>query len=1357
MSHVPIVAGASAGRISWEFAGRGGRVQWSRLLGFSHGCPLYQTLVSYVPAIALRGAIPLDGPTSETGAAAVLFADISGFTALSERLAQEGAAGCEALGGLLNAAFSGLIAAVQDHGGDILKFAGDAMLALWPVAPGADGLMLATWRAAGCAAHLHAALQALQGEVPLALRVGIGAGEVSVAQLGGLDGAWELVATGGAIRALGDALHAVAPGATVLTAAAHAAIAPEVVGRPLEHGHVELLSLRAQAPVMPLVVPAVPEQAQASLLARLPDAVRARLAAGQVAWLAELRHVTVLFVNLPALDAAILEPAQAMVATLQRLLRAHEGSLNKLSVDDKGVTLVAALGLPPHAHADDPERGLRLALAIQAAFREAGWPTSIGLTSGRVFCGEVGTDRRREYTLLGDVVNLAARLMVAARGGVRCDEPTRRSARERFRFGPVEQLVLKGKAAPVMAHEPLGEVAGLTRRAPLVGRAAELGMLVAGLDQLPPASGAAVRVVQAEGGLGKSHLLEAAAAAARAAGWRVLATVADGLDRTTPYHAWRALLEAPLGLLGLEPAARAARLAPALPGGTALGELAPLLNPILGMAWPETARTREMQGEARALAVRELLVHLLGQLQPCVLVVDDAHHLDSASWSVLDAVARDLGQVLILLGLRPLLEPVPAEVARMLARAGTSRVVLGGLGARELPQLLAARLGVAAVPPAVVELVGERTQGHPFLALELLQALRDEGHLAVEGEVCQLCCSPEELQRLDLPTTVQGLITSRLDRLAPDEQMTLKVASVLGRVFTAGALEAVYPLEAGRAGLREALAALAGLGLLARGEDEGYAFHPMITREVVYDLMLFAQRRQLHAATAAWLERQHAAELRPHHAVLAHHWQGAREPERAQGYLALAGEDALRAGAFREAETLLREALAILPPAPDGLDQAAHRERLLGEAIYGQGQVRAAVAALERAVTTLGHAPPEHPLRLGVEILREVVRQAVHQLGPRRAAPTDPVARARWLTVSRAYERMSALHLFQNRLARTLHAGLVGLNLAELAQAPAERARGYGNMCIAAGIVGLRGLARAYQARAAHMAPRLEAVADQAWTRMMVGFYALGIMDWRTAEVELAAAATLAEAVGEARRQDEARILLAHQAYFLGAWDDALERFQAVAAAAARRSDGHMQGGALLGQAMIWLARGRLAEAKPLFERLLAHAADFAGLAEELWHAGLRAAYLQASGDAPGAGQQARHASARMRELSSSMSYALEGYAGAAATCLTGLEASPSPAGRQATRQALARLAEFTRSFPVGRPRQALLAGRWQWALGRPGAAERRWRSGLQLAERMGMRYEAQQLHEALARVRPGQGHEAAARTLATVLGLGER
>ena len=202
----------------------------------------------------------------------------------------------------------------------------------------------------------------------------------------------------------------------------------------------------------------IPDTAQASLRPYIPASIIHRISAGQSEWLAELRKVTILFINL--LDPSqitSLDMAQNLIRIIQRMIYRFEGSLNKISQDDKGIMIDTAYGLPPLAHQDDPVRAVQAALMIRDELKRLGIRSSIGITTGRVFCGLVGNSDRRVYTFLGNSVILAARLMSIAsvqdeimeREGVAvlCDRATYEAARDQVEFEMLAAQRIKAEAS----------------------------------------------------------------------------------------------------------------------------------------------------------------------------------------------------------------------------------------------------------------------------------------------------------------------------------------------------------------------------------------------------------------------------------------------------------------------------------------------------------------------------------------------------------------------------------------------------------------------------------------------------------------------------------------------------------------------------------------------------------------------------------------------------------------------------------------------------------------------------------------------------------------------------------------------
>lgn len=896
---------------------------------------ILETLASYLPPLIVRqyaaDPSPPSAPSAEGFTAAVLFADISGFTALTERLAQKGPTGAEELTRVLNLYFSQLVDLVVAHGGEVMKFAGDALLALWPAGAPEPDLAAATQRAAQCGLAAQRRLHAFQAsdDIQLSLKISIGVGDLRIVHVGGGLDRWDFFLAGKPIEQVGYAAHHAQQGEVVLSAQAFAALGDRGRGAALAEGCHRLDELATLPPSAAPAPPLRSDMAEA-LQVYLPGAIRARLAAGHDAWLGELRRITVLFLNLPDVNYATpVGDAQRIMQALQASLYRYEGSVNKLSVDDKGVTLVAALGLAPLAHEDDPVRGVQAALAMQEALRALGLRWAIGVTTGRVFCGKIGNAARQEYTIIGDAVNLAARLMQAARGDLLCDSATVQAVRGRFTFDALAPIVAKGKAEPVPVYRPRAQgrtPAGAGRpRSAMVGRAAERERLWDHLRALREKGGLTAMILEGEAGIGKSLLVDELCRRAQELGVLTLLAGADAIEQTTPYHPWRRLgRQLPLFRQPeADPATVRAALLRYLPDDPQMEALLPLLNGLLPLQLPETELTSALPEPVRVERTGELWAQLLSRLgrsTPTLLVLEDAQWFDSVSWELLDVVLQRLTDMLVVVTTRPLAAPAPPAYQRLCAAATTERMHLPPLAAADSAALIAQCLGASQVPDAVVELISRRAAGNPLFSEELSYALRDSGVLRIEGGACVLSCPEDALQTVPFPQTLDGVITSRLDRLPLPHQLLLKVASVVGRDIPLRLLLAVAPKEV----VAEAVQELedlqqAGLILPAQAEQErAYRFKNILTREVIYNLMPVAQRRPLHQQVAAWYEHTHARDLARFCPLLAYHYSLAGMAEQAVPYWLAAGQDAIRATAMVEAVSHLSKGLALLAELPPG-------------------------------------------------------------------------------------------------------------------------------------------------------------------------------------------------------------------------------------------------------------------------------------------------------------------------------------------------------------------------------------------------------------------------------------------------------
>jgi tetratricopeptide (TPR) repeat protein len=859
----------------------------------------------------------------------------------------------------------------------------------------------------------------------------------------------------------------------------------------------------------------------------------------------------------------------------------------------------------------------------------------------------------------------------------------------------------------------------------LLGRQAECSTLQEKLGLLVDGQGGLV-LIEGEPGIGKSQLVSYLAQQCRRMEITLLIGRADAFEQASPYFSWRGILARILRAETFsDPETRRTKLRESLEQYPELAERVPLLNCFFDIGLPDNDLTEQMSGQVRADNIQELVLHLVREYsnaRPCALVIEDVHWLDSASWNLTRSIAQRLENVLVILTSRT--NPSSLVYAELHEKPGVKMIGLGPLEEEDVENLVCQRLGARTLPASLASFILDRSQGNPLFAEHLAYALRDSRVVDVSEGVCRVLTQP---QSIVWPDSVHGVILSRIDGLDAPAQLTLKVASVIGRRFDFNILEAIFPVESDRPGLKDSVERLQqqNLTVLQAAEPElSYTFKHVITRDVAYDLLLLIQRRELHRKVGLWYEHKFEDDLSQYLPVLAYHWRLAGDVEKSLTYLDRSGESALRNGAYQETVEFHTEALR-LSEAGEGStgkwrDRSAQWECNIGEALYSLGRADECKTHLEVALKLLGHAAASSRGQLAMQFLREVWRQARHRFSGTKAW-TDEADEA-LIVAARAYGYISKIFYMQSDPIGILYSALRMLNLAEAARPCLEQVEGLSLIGLCAGLGSMHKIADFYRSRAHAAAEQLGSSEAKAVALVFSAAYYSGLGRWDAARAALTESMRLFEELGNNRRWTESSCLLSTLSHFQGDFNGRLALAAEIHKRARMSGDAQSRAWGLLDQAESLLPMGQTQEANMLLAEVKATAGKSIGKADWIWFNGLEAVGYWQSGDARKAAVAVNEGLTLALATRPAAVYTLEGYAGLGEIALElfALDENSHARAKQACRE----LRKFAQLLPIGRPRAYLTQGVYCSIIGAHSRALRYFRKSLNAVTKLRMPYE---------------------------------
>jgi class 3 adenylate cyclase len=575
----------------------------------------------------------------------------------------------------------------------------------------------------------------------------------------------------------------------------------------------------------------------------------------------------------------------------------YEGTIDKF-IGDGIMSIFGA----PLAHENDPERAIRCALDLLAEIERFNMRTAInlpaplglhvGLHSGWVIAGNVGNDLRMDYSVIGDTVNLAARLVdMAPRNEIYLTEETYKLVSNVAVVEGPTPKIFRGKTEPVNVYrlksvkaDEEAKKAQITQDA-FVGRETEMEIVKQALDQVNRKNQVRL-LIRGEAGVGKSRLKIELIKLAYRNGIAYFEGACSSFETNTPYFLWTSLLRNILRITPETGEAEARKRLHSTLHSLDLLDHEPYLGTLLSLWYPEIATIEEAVRKARIFQATRAFLSIYALRRKVAFILEDLHWIDRFSQELLEYMfSRTTSVVLALFVLIFRDEYVQAKD---LLEEG-QLVDLNRLPKDEALKLIKLRLGTDTVPHEVETLVLQRSEGNPFFIQEMIKTLLDKKKIVVRRRKVEIV---SENLEAGIPGTIQGIIMARIDRLQDSIKEVLLQASVIGREFSKSLLEQVVERKGD---LLPNLSELRSLELILQ-QDEAkeydFLFKHFLIQEVAYNTILLNKRKELHATIAQAIEELFPDRLMEFYELLAFHYEKAEQWDKAAEYLSKSGHKA---------------------------------------------------------------------------------------------------------------------------------------------------------------------------------------------------------------------------------------------------------------------------------------------------------------------------------------------------------------------------------------------------------------------------------------------------------------------------------
>ena len=863
---------------------------------------------------AMRSFIPRHIAASEEIAgydyfeSIVFCADISGFTAMSEKLTTTGKEGSEEISKIINSFFNPLIRIIDSYGGDIFFFGGDAITAVFS----SDNDKRALKAAIDAIAFVKntGRVKTSQGNFNISIHIALTKGNTffrqtdklfmlagntcfRVIKLLDLGRRQDIVIDSTMNNAI-DIIRTrkIAPGAYRVSKNADIKVSKRKIKLPDTKNKLK-------------------KQEISRLYKFIPKWMERRVEINQTFDQkdGEHRKAAIAFLhfrNIPFdKDTKTASRICYQIGDkLDKISEKYGGWVNKIDFYKQGIRALMIFGFPSKLE-NDERHAVMFAKELLEIKELKDVDIRIGINSGLIFGTPVGSNIRREYTVMGDTVNTAARIAAKARKreitvGKRVFDKTEylfeyRKTRAKSYKGKSLKLhnyVFKKERRGKAAKSHLGKWISESKK--LVGHKDEIKQYRQALNAVKKSKGRIVAFT-GEAGLGKSRIVSEMTVIAKKNKFNVYEGSCLSYGSAMSYYPWKEILSRffkinPDDSMSVKKRKITAKT------GKKMNTWVPLIGEVLGVDFPINDIVKNLDNKIKKQKFFDIVYDILvkeSKKRPICIVVEDVHWIDSISMELLNYISRNIehNKILMLLAYRPIHDRI-----EFMDKDYTSEFKMTELSDDETAELVGNLLNIKQLPDAVKKLVIQRSQGNPFYVEEIVKSLIEQGFIHYER---RRWIFKGDIKSIKLPDSVEGVILTRIDGMDFIERDVIQIASVLGREFDGFLLRGIYD---NNKQLEKSMNILSALDLIKKGDvEDRYIFKHILTCETAYNTLSFQRKRELHRTVAKYIERKFKKYADEHAGMLSHHYYLSRDYDKALVYSVKAGDKAKNVFANEEA------------------------------------------------------------------------------------------------------------------------------------------------------------------------------------------------------------------------------------------------------------------------------------------------------------------------------------------------------------------------------------------------------------------------------------------------------------------------